>query len=140
VALPRLVDRGEDLEHLTAFFLEEFSRRYQRTFRAVSRRALEALRAHHWVGNVRELRNVIERAVLVADGDTLRLAHLPDALRGVRDVPSSAHSDALPTLAEVEARHITRVLAASDGRVATAARVLGVHRNTLTRKMKEYGL
>jgi DNA-binding NtrC family response regulator len=141
VALPRLVDRGEDLEHLTAFFLEEFSRRYQRTFRAVSRRALEALRAHTWVGNVRELRNVIERAVLVADGDTLRLAHLPDALRGVSDaVPSSAHSDALPTLAEVEARHITRVLAASDGRVATAARVLGVHRNTLTRKMKEYGL
>jgi DNA-binding NtrC family response regulator len=57
----------------------------------------------------------------------------------VRDVPHE-RPDATPTLAEIEARHIAQVLAANGGRVATAARVLGVHRNTLTRKMKEYGL
>ena len=139
IRLPRLVERGDDLLSLTAFFVTEFAERYNKSFTAISQRAVDALYAHTWVGNVRELRNVIERAVLVGDGDTLRLAHLPDALRGSTPA-ATERSDAILTLAEVEARHIARALSATGGRVATAARMLGVHRNTLTRKMKEYGL
>jgi two-component system response regulator HydG len=139
--LPRLGDRGDDLLHLASYFIALFSREYNKSVCSLSRNALDALRAHDWVGNVRELRNVIERAVLVADGETLKLADLPDGLRGAPRSATVAHekTEAL-TLAEVEARHISQVLAAAGGRVANAARALGVHRNTLTRKMKEYGL
>jgi len=139
--LPRLVDRGEDLLSLSAFFINEFSRTHGRTISAISRSALDALHSHAWVGNVRELRNALERAVLIADGSALRLSDLPDSVRGARRVAAlPAPSDAPLTLAELEARHIAMVLASTGGRVATAARILGVHRNTLTRKMREYGL
>jgi two-component system response regulator AtoC len=139
INLPRLSERGDDLLHLVSFFTSEFGKRYGKTISSISERALDSLRNHTWVGNVRELRNVIERAVLVADGGTLHAGHLPDALRGGAEV-SRDHVDALPTLAEVEARHIAHVLSATGGRIASAARILGVHRNTLARKMKEYGL
>src|SRR2546430_16750542 len=95
-----------------------------------------------WVGNVRELRNVIERAVIVTADDTLRAEHLPDELRGeeasLPDRPQGGTT--LLTLAELEARHIARVLAHTSGQIGAAAEILGIHRNTLTRKMKEYGL
>jgi two-component system response regulator AtoC len=139
IRLPRLAERGADLLSLAAFFVAEFSQRYNKTFAAISQRAIDALYAHTWVGNVRELRNVVERAVLVGDGGTLRLAHLPDSLRSAT-APAPERSDTILSLAEVEARHIARALSVTGGRVATAARMLGVHRNTLTRKMKEYGL
>jgi DNA-binding NtrC family response regulator len=138
--LPRLADRGEDLLTLTSYFITQFSRQYNKAIAALSRTALDALRAHTWVGNVRELRNVVERAVLIADGETLKMSDLPDGLRGPPRVASEPGRQETLTLAEVEARHIAQVLASTGGRVANAARALGVHRNTLTRKMKEYGL
>ncbi|HEY3279126.1 MAG TPA: sigma-54 dependent transcriptional regulator [Gemmatimonadales bacterium] len=137
--LPRLADRGDDLQLLVAFFARQFGDRYGKHLTGISDRALEVLRGHRWVGNVRELRNVIERAVIVATDDTLRTEHLPDELRGEEvGVPESR--GALPTLAEAEARHIARVLAHTGGQIGAAAEILGIHRNTLTRKMKEYGL
>src|SRR5205807_2398261 len=103
-------------------------------------RALELLRNHAWVGNVRELRNVIERAVIVATDDVLRAEHLPEEFRGEEATLPDRPEGALLTLAEVEARHITRVLTQTNGQIGAAAEILGIHRNTLTRKMKEYGL
>src|SRR2546426_132141 len=138
--LPKLAERGDDLVLLTAYFVRQFAQRYGKRITAISDRALDLLRGHTWVGNVRELRNVIERAVIVATDTTLRAEHLPDELRGeeaaLPDRPSGAHL----TLAEVEARHIARVLTRTNGQIGAAAEVLGIHRNTLTRKMKEYGL
>src|SRR5207247_5655699 len=120
----------------------QFAERYRRRVRAIADRALDLLRNHAWVGNVRELRNVIERAVIVTADDTLRAEHLPDELRGeeasLPDRPQGGTT--LLTLAELEARHIARVLAHTSGRIGAAAEILGIHRNTLTRKMKEYGL
>jgi transcriptional regulator of acetoin/glycerol metabolism len=66
--------------------------------------------------------------------------HLPDELRGEEAVLPDRPQGALLTLAEVEARHIARVLANTGGQIGAAAEILGIHRNTLTRKMKEYGL
>ncbi len=140
IRLPKLAQRGDDLVLLTAYFVRQFAERYGKRIAAISDRALDLLRGHTWVGNVRELRNVIERAVIVATDTTLRAEHLPDELRGeeaaLPDRPSGAHL----TLAEVEARHIARVLTRTGGQIGAAAEVLGIHRNTLTRKMKEYGL
>src|SRR5438309_6435025 len=82
IRLPTLVERCDDLVLLTAYYVRHFAERYGKKTRAISDRALELLRAHAWVGNVRELRNVIERAVIVATDETLRAEHLPDELRG----------------------------------------------------------
>jgi DNA-binding NtrC family response regulator len=144
IQLPRLADRGDDLLLLVAYFARQFGERYGKRIAGLSDRALELLRNHQWVGNVRELRNVIERAAIVATDATLRTEHLPDELRaeepGVPERAAGGAGGGLPTLAEAEARHIARVLAHTGGQIGAAADVLGIHRNTLTRKMKEYGL
>ena len=140
IQLPRLVDRGDDLLLLIGHFARLFGARYRKAIDALSDRALELLRNHQWVGNVRELRNVIERAAIVVSDGTLRSEHLPDELRAEEPGVPDHTSGALPTLAEAEARHIARVLSHTGGQIGAAAEVLGIHRNTLTRKMKEYGL
>jgi DNA-binding NtrC family response regulator len=138
--LPRLADRGDDLLLLAAHLTHEFASRYGKSIVAISDRALDVLREHAWVGNVRELRNVIERAVIVATGDTILVEHLPDELRGSAEPPPQRQREGLATLVEIEARHIARVLAHTNGHVGAAAAILGVHRNTLARKIKEHGL
>ncbi len=138
--LPSLADRGDDLLLLIAHFVREFAARYNKAVTTVSDRVLDLLRHHTWVGNVRELRNVIERAVVMANEETLCVEHLPDELRGEQAALPERSDGGLMTIAEVEARHIARVLAHTHGQISTAAEILGIHRNTLTRKMKTYGL
>ena len=140
IRLPRLGERGDDLLLLTAYFVRQFAERYRKQIHAISDRALELLRNHAWIGNVRELRNVIERAVIVATDEVLRAEHLPEEFRGEEATLPDRPEGALLTLAEVEARHITRVLTHTNHQIGAAAEILGIHRNTLTRKMKEYGL
>ena len=140
IRLPPLAERDDDLPLLIAYFIREFAGRYHKTVTTVSDRALDLLRHHLWVGNVRELRNVIERAVIMATGETLCVEHLPDELRGEQGALPERADGGLMTIAEVEARHIARVLAHTHGQISTAAEILGIHRNTLTRKMKTYGL
>ena len=144
INLPRLSQRGDDLLLLAAHFVQQFGPRYGKTIRSISDRALDVLRRHAWKGNVRELRNVIERAVVIATDDTLRMSHLPEELRATVDRPALTNSVSpsadLDTLAQSEARHIARVLTHTAGAHGAAAEILGIHRNTLTRKLKEYGL
>ena len=140
IQLPRLVERGDDLLLLIAYFLRLFAEKCGKRIDALSDRAFEVLRNRPWVGNVRELRNVIERAVILATDATLRLDYLPEELRaGEAGLPGRSPSGLL-TLADAEARHIARVLAHTGGQISAAAEILGIHRNTLTRKMREYGL
>jgi DNA-binding NtrC family response regulator len=140
IRLPRLRERGDDLVLLIAHFTAHFAARAGKAITAISDRALELLRHHEWVGNVRELRNVLERAVVVAAGDTLRVEHLPDEIRGEQVQLPDRQTGAILTLAEAEARHIARVLAHTGGQIGAAAELLGIHRNTLARKVKEFGL
>jgi len=140
IQLPRLIDRGDDLLLLIGHFARQFGARYGKRIEALSDRALELLRSHQWIGNVRELRNVIERAAIVVSDGTLRSEHLPDELRAEESGVPEHPGGGLPTLAEAEARHIARVLSHTGGQIGAAAEILGIHRNTLTRKMKEYGL
>ena len=139
IKLPSLADRGDDVAILTAYFLREFGERYGKSFSGITDRALELLARHEWEGNVRELRNVIERAVLVAEGDLLRAEHLPEEWRTAAELRLDSTAP-IPNLREVEARHITRVMMHADGQIGEAARLLGVHRNTLARKIREYGV
>jgi DNA-binding NtrC family response regulator len=140
INLPRLVDRGEDLLLLTAYFATYFGRLSGKHISTISDRALDLLRSHKWAGNVRELRNVIERAVIVSADDSIRVANLPDEFRGAGLAVPKPTLGAMPTLAEVEARHIARALAHTGGVIGSAAALLGIHRNTLSRKIAEHGL
>jgi len=142
IQLPRLSARGDDLILLTAYFLQEFGKLYGKRIAAISDRAAALLRAHGWIGNVRELRNVVERAVLLCEGDVLRSVDLPEEWLNGNGVAKSEAATAGPlaTLQEAEARHIAQVLSHTHGQIGEAAQILGVHRNTLARKIKEYRL
>jgi two-component system response regulator HydG len=141
VQLPPLAARGDDLIILTAHFLKEFGKLYGKQIGAISDRALALLRDHMWTGNVRELRNVIERAVLLCESGVLRSVDLPEEWlsNGSRSETVTACGP-LATLQEAESRHIAQVLAHTRGQIGEAAQILGVHRNTLARKIKEYQL
>jgi DNA-binding NtrC family response regulator len=136
---PALRDRREDAPELAARFLAEACERNGRRPMRLSREALLALQAHEWPGNVRELRNTIERAVLVADEPVLRPENLPGEWSANRD-PIGPAPGSQTTLREVEVAHIRGVLARTSGQIGEAARILGVHRNTLSRKLRLYGL
>jgi two-component system response regulator HydG len=140
VRLPPLVARGEDLILLTSYFLQEFGQQYGKRVTAISDRAAALLRAHPWVGNVRELRNVIERAVLLCEGDVLRSVDLPEEWMATAAPSEASCAGPLATLQDAEARHISQVLSHTHGQIGEAAQILGVHRNTLARKIKEYRL
>ena len=141
IRLPQLVSRGDDLILLTSYFLQEFGKQYGKQITAISDRATTLLRAHSWVGNVRELRNVIERAVLLCEGDVVRSVDLPEEwLAGATKNEAVSGGGPLATLQDAEARHISHVLSHTHGQIGEAAQILGVHRNTLARKIKEYRL
>ncbi len=143
--LPPLRERRTDVRSLALHFASEFSSRYKRSMRAITETALQRLEAYHWPGNVRELRNVLDRAVVLADDDLIRSSALrlgPGSPRtGARSgVGDSAGFPTKMSLGDVEADHIRRVLVAVEGHMGKAATSLGIHRNTLTRKVREYGL
>jgi two-component system response regulator HydG len=95
---------------------------------------------HQWTAHVRELRNVMEHAVVVSRDKTIRFEDLPEEVQAEAKVNPHAATAQLPSLAEVEARHIAEVLEHTGGVIHTAAEILGIHRNTLARKVKEYHL
>jgi DNA-binding NtrC family response regulator len=140
IKLPPLSERGDDVLMLTAAFIREFAQRYGKEFNAITDRALQLLRQHSWIGNVRELRNVIERAVLVSEGGALRADNLPEEWRTSSGAGPDSGDDPVLTLKEMEAHHIARILDLAHGQIGEASRLLGVHRNTLARKIREYGL
>jgi PAS domain S-box-containing protein len=137
ISLPPLRARADDIPLLAQFFLEKFAARVGRRLRGVSPRALERLRAYPWPGNIRELENVLERAVILARGDVLEVG--PDLLAPSPPAAEPASAD----LATLERNHIRAVLAQTDGVIdgpLGAAKILGLHPNTLRSRMKRMGL
>lgn len=139
--VPRLADRGDDLLLLTAQIAGTASRRSDvapRGVTGISREAFKLMAAYAWPGNVRELRLLIEQAVLAARGDTLGIHDLPTEFRAAAVARGRGPARPLPSLSEMEARHISLVLVETQGVIHRAADILGIHRNTLTRKMRQY--
>lgn len=141
--VPRLADRGTDLLLLTAQTVATLAQRNGNSEMNVSGIAADAytlLKSHTWPDNVRELRSVIEHAALAARTDTIRLQDLPTDFRSAAHEPTRHDATALPSLSEMESRHIALVLQETHGVIHRAADILGVHRNTLTRKIRQYGI
>jgi DNA-binding NtrC family response regulator len=145
IQLPPLRERSGDIRALTLHFAADFKRRHGKAVDSISEKAIRRLESASWPGNVRELRNVMDRAVVLAGGPTIRIAdlRLGEGAPSAAALAVSAMGAGYPptfSLEEVEADHIRRVLATVQGHIGRAAETLGIHRNTLTRKMKEHGL
>ena len=132
VTVPLLRERRTDIPLLARHFLERYGERFGRPGLRLARQALEALMSHPFPGNVRELENVIQAAVALAPGDVITVAdlRLQDRLEG------NAGSGSMLSLDDLEEQHIARVLSAVDGNRQAAARILGIDRSTLYRRMR----
>lgn len=136
--IPPLRERWEDVPYLAAYFLERLGREVGRPDLEISAEAVAALGRHRWSGNIRELRNVLERAVLLGEGDTLTPADLH--FESLRAGGPQGKDTASITLSELERLHILDVLDRQRGSVARAAKALGISRSTLYEKIKKYGI
>jgi two-component system, NtrC family, response regulator AtoC len=156
--LPPLRERGDDIRLLAEYCIAKGAREHGWQVKVIASETLGFLRNYPWPGNVRQLCNVMERSLVVADGPVLLPAHLPPE---IRNHPSQAYlngtdrrlgrerrervdrrSGATPLLPleALERDHIRRALALTGGQLARAADLLGIHRNTLRRKLRDCGL
>ncbi len=139
ISIPPLRERREDIAVLTEHFIRKFSSQMGKPSPILNREAFEAMLNYGWPGNVRELENAVERAVLLARGDQIDVEDLKlkNETRTAA-VPSSSSDDSLEPLEELEKRHIRKVLESVGWNFSRAAEVLGIHRNTLRLKIREY--
>ena len=164
VHLPPLRERPEDIQALVSHFLGIYSESNNRHVTHIDPDALKAMKAYAWPGNVRELQNYVERSVVMSDGDSLTLDLLPESVRtgrvprmgskGAADLDSltyevvecglstSNEDDALhhKIVNAVERELIAQVMLSCNNVQTKAANRLGINRNTLHKKLKEYGL
>ena len=138
IKLPPLRERKSDIPLLVFSFLEKFSAS-QQTSREISEEAMRQLIAYDWPGNVRELENAIERSVALGSGPVLHVADLPTNLQHPTTERVPDKNELLP-LEELERRAILRTLREMAGDKLAAARILGIGKTTLYRKLKQYHL
>jgi DNA-binding NtrC family response regulator len=154
IHIPPLRDRIDDVGPLIAHFVERYNRELGRNIEFISRRAFDLLRAHRWPGNVRELAHVIERAALLGEDERIHLSDLPDYLiermdggsAGLIDDPTDYGAypavrpgPSLQQLDDVLKDTVERSLFAARGDCAEAARLLGISRPAIYRKMARFG-
>ncbi len=144
--VPPLRDHPEDIPALGNWFLEEFASAYGLRPKRFSEAALETLCRYRWPGNVREVRNLVERLVIMVTGDRIEVRHLPpefhhDSPRAVSPRPgTSGFSSLQEARAAYERDYILRKLQENQGNVSRTAEVLGLERSHLYRKMKSLGI
>jgi transcriptional regulator with PAS, ATPase and Fis domain len=142
ITVPPLRDRPEDIPVLAETFRAKFAAEYGRELRGIRQDAHQAILRHAWRGNVRELEHAIERAVIVAQGDEIKLEDLPEAVRAARATTTRelALGPSVATLAEIDRAAILRTLEHTKGNKRAAAALLGVYRPTLYNKMRKYNI
>ncbi|HHN64548.1 MAG TPA: sigma-54-dependent Fis family transcriptional regulator [Nitrospirae bacterium] len=137
IYVPPLRERKEDIPLLVNYFIDLCNRENQRNVRGIDENAMRAIMEYPWYGNVRELRNVIERAVILCNGDTITLNDLPEKVRAGRTLVSNTLKD---SLGYYEKRIILERLAQYNWNKEETARSLGIDLATLYRKMKRLGI
>jgi len=143
VPMPALRDRTGDVELLALHMLRKLAAQYGKAAPTLDVQSLRLLSEHRWPGNVRELENVIHRAVVLARGPVIQLQDvpldvaMPDTPRGAEEIGSGSLREACD---QFERQHVLRVLERVHWNVSRAARVLGVHRNTVLAKLAAWGI
>lgn len=148
VKLPPLRERGDDVMIFADHFLKRFADEMGKPIKNFSEEAISVIKAHSWPGNIRELENAIERAVILCEGDTIRPEHLMIAPykkeKNLAELPTTesvlSELPVIASLREVECAHIRRVLNYKGWNQSAAAQILGIDRKTLRNKIKEFKL
>jgi formate hydrogenlyase transcriptional activator len=133
ITMPPLRDRPDDIPILARHFAKKYAAKMNRQIENIPSETMRALVSWNWPGNIRELENFIERAVILSRGPNLR-APLAEIQQGAQESASGA------TLEQVEREHVVRVLRECGGVVTTAATRLGLHRTTLNAMMRKLGI
>ena len=139
ITLPALRDRKKDIPLLAEYFMHYFALKVKKQLNGLSKSFVEKLEAYNWPGNIRELKNVIERAVILADDTILDETLLPYEMQEPQTIKNGSPISAFD-LSSIEKLHIQRVLNHAHGNRAEAARLLNIGVATLYRKLKEYDL
>ncbi len=138
IALPALKDRKEDIPLLAGHFMEKYSLAFRKPITGIQPQAIQLLTNYTFPGNVRELENIIERAVALTDCDTIRPQDLPQDLQQLEF--DSIEAEGLMSLDELEKRYIAKVLERTGYNKALTAQILNIPRTTLWRRLKEYNM
>jgi two-component system NtrC family response regulator len=148
IEMPPLRERAGDSPLLATYFLERFAEQNRKVFTGFSREAMNAILSYPWTGNVRELENVIERVVVLHDGPTVTLAHLPSKIvhygRQARSYKKEKRhaapaDEAIVTVSEIVREAIRKAVQEANGDISAAARKLDLPEETVREKVEEYG-
>ncbi len=138
IELPHLRQRSADIPLLFDFFLKRYSARVGKTL-AIHPDVVSCLEAYSWPGNVRQLENVVERAVTLNTSGVFTLEDLPEEIRSVRKAPTRSPNTPWMTLEQMEDQYIREVIDAVEGNISRAAEILGIDRRTLYRRLEKAG-
>jgi DNA-binding NtrC family response regulator len=139
VHMPPLRERGDDVLILAEHFLRDLGAKMGKSVPGLARDARDALMSHAWPGNIRELSNTIERALILTDGGPIRAAQLGLVTAGAGEEKSAA-STAPRSLADLERKAVLEALERAKGNRSKAARILGLTRSQLYTRLKRFGL
>jgi len=140
IRLPPLVERAGDVPLLALHFLDKKGKEMGKDIQSIDREAMELLAHYSWPGNVRELENIIERAVALESGSVIGVEDLPEYIRNLAIETYRQTPSGVPTLEEQEIHYIKWVLEKSGGNKTKAAKMMGIDRVSLWRKLKRYGI
>jgi len=133
----------EALPHLVRYFISRFNTQYGKNVRDVDERARAMLQSYTYPGNIRELESIIAHAVIMCDGEVIRVEDLPETMRArvaMRPALPNYAYDNVPSISQMEEQLIRTAMERLDGNQTEVARKLGISRSTLWRKMREYGI
>lgn len=140
IHIPPLRDRREDILLLADYFVEKYSKAHGKAVLRISTPAIDMLMSYHWPGNIRELENCIERAVLFSDDGAIHGYHMPPTLQ-TAEASGTAHPGTLDaTLSNIERELILDALKSSRGNMAQAAKNLGLTERIIGLRIKKYGI
>src|ERR1039457_6114497 len=137
IFVPPLRERKDDLDELANYFIRFYSNKTNKNISGMDMEFFKKLKEYHWPGNTRELKNMIERAVILADKEVLTVDLLPYEM--VKPIHHASLSSFRDTMEELEKMHIWKILAITKGNKTKAAKILGIGIPTLYRKIEKYG-
>ena len=141
--IPPLRERGNDVLLLADYYIKIFAKNYDKDIKGFTKPVIKRMLEYPWQGNIRELKNAIERAVALTNFDNITLDDFPDKIRSY-DYSAAGNThvvyNELITLEEVQKRHIMHILSNSENNLSKAAQILGINRTTLYRKMEQYNI